>query len=72
MALINLRNATIAFGGPPILADISLRIERDERVCLYGRNGEGKSTLLKMLNGEIAPDSGELARANGLRTAYLN
>ena len=72
MALINLRNATIAFGGPPILADISLRIERHERVCLYGRNGEGKSTLLKMLNGEIAPDSGELARANGLRTAYLN
>ena len=72
MALINLRNATIAFGGPPILADISLRIERHERVCLYGRNGEGKSTLLKMLNGEIAPDSGELARANGLRTAYLS
>ncbi len=72
MALISLRNATIAFGGQPILADISLRIERDERVCLYGRNGEGKSTLLKMLNGEIAPDSGELARANGLRTAYLN
>ena len=72
MALINLRNATIAFGGPPILADISLRIERHERVCLYGRNGEGKSTLLKMLTGELAPASGELARANGLRTAYLN
>ena len=72
MALINLRNATIAFGGPPILADISLSIERDERVCLYGRNGEGKSTLLKILDGEIAPDSGELTRANGLRTAYLN
>jgi len=72
MALINLRNATIAFGGPPILADITLRIERDERVCLYGRNGEGKSTLLKLLNGDIKPDSGEVVRQSGLRTAYLN
>ena len=72
MALINLRNATIAFGGPPILANITLRIERDESVCLYGRNGEGKSTLLKLLNGDIKPDSGELVRQSGLRTAYLN
>ena len=72
MALIELRNTTIAFGGPPVLADITLRIERDERVCLYGRNGEGKSTLLKMLDGQLDPDSGALTRQNGLRTAYLS
>ena len=72
MALIELRNTTIAFGGPPVLADITLRIERDERVCLYGRNGEGKSTLLKMLDGQLGPDSGALTRQSGLRTAYLS
>ena len=72
MALIELRNATIAFGGPPVLADLTLRIERDERVCLYGRNGEGKSTLLKMLDGQLRPDSGILTRQSGLRTAYLS
>jgi ATP-binding cassette subfamily F protein uup len=72
MALLNLCNATIAFGGPPVLAGVDLRIGRDERVCLYGRNGEGKSTLLKLLDGELTPDSGELVRARGLRTAYLN
>ncbi|MDP6702497.1 MAG: ATP-binding cassette domain-containing protein, partial [Candidatus Latescibacteria bacterium] len=58
--------------GPPVLADITLRIERDERVCLYGRNGEGKSTLLKMLDGQLDPDSGALTRQSGLCTAYLS
>ena len=72
MALLELRNTTIAFGGPPVLADITLRIERNERVCLYGRNGEGKSTLLKILDGQIAPDIGALNRQTGVRTAYLD
>jgi len=59
MSLLNLRQLHIAFGGPPILAGVDLRVERADRICLVGRNGEGKSTLMKIISGEIQPDSGE-------------
>ena len=59
MSLLNLRQLHIAFGGPPILAGVDLRVERADRLCLVGRNGEGKSTLMKVISGEIQPDSGE-------------
>ena len=59
MSLLNLRQLHIAFGGPPILAGVDLRVERADRLCLVGRNGEGKSTLMKIISGEIQPDSGE-------------
>ena len=71
MALINLRNISLAFGGPPLLEDISLRISKGERICLLGRNGTGKSTLLKIISGEIKPDSGVIDRQQGLRVARL-
>ncbi len=71
MALINLRNISLAFGGPPILEDISLRISKGERICLLGRNGTGKSTLLKVIAGELQPDSGVIDRQQGLRVARL-
>ena len=47
MALLSLQNIHKAFGGPLLLDDATLQIERGERICLVGRNGEGKSTLLK-------------------------
>ena len=53
MALFSLRNVSLAFGGPRLLDQASLQIERGERLCLMGRNGEGKSTLLRLINGEI-------------------
>ncbi|MBI5587384.1 MAG: ATP-binding cassette domain-containing protein, partial [Deltaproteobacteria bacterium] len=53
MALINLRGVRLAFGGPLILDNIDLQIEKNERVCLVGRNGEGKSTLMKVISGEL-------------------
>ena len=59
MSLLNLSQLHIAFGGPPILAGVDLRVERADRLCLVGRNGEGKSTLMKIISGEIQPDSGE-------------
>jgi len=72
MALITLKNISIQFGGPQILDGISLNIESGERACITGRNGEGKSSLLKILSGAIEPDSGEIIRESGLRVAMLS
>jgi ABC transport system ATP-binding/permease protein len=71
MALLSLRNVSLAFGGPRLLDQVELQIEQGERVCLLGRNGEGKSTLLRLLQGEIKPDEGQVIRQQGLRIARL-
>lgn len=71
MALINLRGVRLAFGGPLILDNIDLQIEKGERVCLVGRNGEGKSTLMKVIGGELKPDGGEITRQQGLKVTRL-
>ncbi|MDZ4200348.1 MAG: ATP-binding cassette domain-containing protein, partial [Kiritimatiellia bacterium] len=71
MSLLSLKQVHIAFGGPALLEAGTLQIERDERVCLVGRNGEGKSTLLKVLAGEILPDRGEVVRARDVRISHL-
>ena len=71
MALLSLRDVSLAFGGPRLLDGVDLAVERGERVCLLGRNGEGKSTLLKLIRGELEPDEGEVIRQQGLRIARL-
>ena len=71
MALLSLRDVSLAFGGPRILDGVSFQIERGERLCLLGRNGEGKSTMLKLLDGQLEPDDGEVIRQQGLRVARL-
>jgi len=71
MALLSLQNIQKAFGGPQLLNDATLQIERGERICLVGRNGEGKSTLLKILDETIEPDDGELIRQPGLKVRRL-
>jgi ATP-binding cassette subfamily F protein uup len=71
MALLSLHDVGIAFGGPPVLDRSSFRIERGERVCLLGRNGAGKSTVMKLLDGSIAPDSGDVVRQTGVSVARL-
>ena len=71
MALLSLQNIHKAFGGPQLLDDATLQIERNERICLVGRNGEGKSTLLKIVNGTLDPDSGEIIRQPGLKVRRL-
>ena len=58
MALIHLKDIHLAFGVAPILDGIDFSINAGERVCLIGRNGEGKSTLFKLINGSLQPDSG--------------
>ena len=72
MALFSVNNLSMSFGGPKLLDSISFQIEPGQRVCLMGRNGEGKSTLLRLLAGDLTPDSGEIARANGLTVARLS
>ena len=71
MAQINLKNVTLSYGGPPILENVELSVQHGERICLLGRNGAGKSTLMKLITGELAPDTGEVTRRQGLKTAYL-
>ncbi len=71
MALIGLRDVSIAFGGAPILDHANFALEAGERVCLLGRNGAGKSTLLRILDGTMAPQAGEVVRATGLAVAHL-
>ncbi|MFA6386843.1 MAG: ATP-binding cassette domain-containing protein, partial [Candidatus Paceibacterota bacterium] len=62
----------MSFGGPRLLDGISFQVEPGQRICLLGRNGEGKSTLLRLLSGDLTPDSGEIARAVGLTVARLS
>ncbi|MDR3578175.1 MAG: ATP-binding cassette domain-containing protein [Anaerolineaceae bacterium] len=71
MALISMQEVSLSFGGQPLLENINLQIERGEWLGLLGRNGMGKSTLLKLLNGDILPESGIVARQQNLRLALL-
>jgi len=69
--LVSLDRVSIAFGHLPLLDQVALQIESRERVSVIGRNGTGKSTLLKIINGELAPDSGTLWRQPALKIARL-
>ncbi|APR71399.1 ATP-binding cassette domain-containing protein [Acinetobacter haemolyticus] len=71
MAYITLRDVHLAFGGPALLDGANFNLERGERVCLIGRNGEGKSTLLKLIEGSLLPDGGEVSIQNGLTVSML-
>jgi len=72
MALITLRDITLAFGGLPLFDGINLQIEPGDRLCLMGRNGTGKSTLMKLISGNIPPEGGEVIRSQGLRVALVS
>lgn len=72
MALLTLRNITLAFGGPPIFDGISLQVEQGDRLCLLGRNGTGKTTLLKLMAGQIRFESGDMIRQQGLKIAMIS
>jgi len=72
MALLCYRNLSVSYGGPLLLDDAGITIEKKERICLLGRNGEGKSTLLRILADQISPDKGEFERLPDLRVAKLD
>ena len=71
MALIRLRNINLSFGPEALLDDAELVIEQGERIAVLGRNGQGKSTLLKLLDGTITPDSGEIVVSDGASISRL-
>lgn len=71
MALLTLRNISLSYGHPSLLDDLSFSLDASERVCLIGRNGEGKSTLLKVVSGEVKADSGERVLRKGAKVARL-
>ena len=72
MALITFQNVHLAFGGPVIFDGINLSVEQGEKVSLTGRNGTGKSTLLKLISGSVSPDSGFVSIQKGIRVAFLS
>ncbi len=69
--LLALHDVTLAFGGDAVLEGVSLNVEAGMRACVTGRNGEGKSTLLKVIAGRLEPDAGDVVKAPGLKVAFL-
>ena len=71
MSLIQLQRVDFSIGGPLLLEHVDLSIEANERVCIVGRNGEGKSTLMKLIAGELRADDGEVRVQNGIVVARM-
>jgi ATP-binding cassette subfamily F protein uup len=71
LALLNLNRVSLHYGEQTLLDAVDLQIDRGERVCLVGRNGVGKSTFLRVLEGSLKPDGGDCRSSPGLRMARL-
>src|SRR6185369_13890824 len=71
MPLLRLDNVSLAYGHLPLLKHVGFQIDSGERVCLIGRNGTGKTTLLRVITGVATPDEGEVWRQETLRVAHL-
>lgn len=71
MSLIKIEKAYLSYGLQVILDNLDLTIEKGQRLCLIGRNGTGKSSLLKVIAGEVDLDKGEVVRQGGIRIARL-
>lgn len=71
MSLLGMQDVSVGFGGDPLLEHMNFHIEHGERICLLGRNGVGKSTLMKLICGELEPESGIISRAPSLSATCL-
>jgi ATP-binding cassette subfamily F protein 3 len=69
--IISMEGTATGYGGPPVLRKLSLRIDQDDRIALLGRNGEGKSTLSKLLAGKLEASEGKVIRSSKLRIGYF-
>ena len=70
MPLLSLSHVTMHFGGPLLLDDVTLAVERGDKIGVVGRNGAGKSTMLKLFAGEHDSVAGQVLRQRGVRVAY--
>src|SRR5512135_2906145 len=71
MALVSLQGVNAGFGGPLLIENADLSIDRGERVCLVGRNGTGKSTIMRLIIGEVKPDGGKIVFQQGVKITLL-
>ncbi|MGV3456676.1 ABC-F family ATP-binding cassette domain-containing protein [Sphingomonas sp.] len=69
--LITLDHASVGYGGTPILSRLNLRIDPDDRIALLGRNGNGKTTLARLLAAQLTPIEGEKAASAKMRVGYF-
>ncbi len=69
--IIKLEDVSVGYDGVPVLSRLTLRIDQDDRIALLGANGQGKSTLSKLLAGKLAPLSGKMNTAAKLRVGYF-
>ncbi len=71
MSIVRFENVSLAYGLKPLLNEVTFSIEAGDKLCLLGRNGEGKSSLMSLLTGEQQPDSGQLVFEKLLKIGYL-
>ena len=69
--IINMESASVGYGDVPVLSKLTLRVDQDDRIALLGRNGEGKSTLSKLLSGKLDAMGGRVTRARKLKIGYF-
>lgn len=69
--MLNIHNLSISFGGEYLFEEITFRLGAGDRVGLIGKNGAGKSTMLKILSGELEPDTGQIATDKDLKIGFL-
>ena len=69
--LLDIKNVSLSFADRTLFQNVNLRVEEGDRIGLVGANGEGKSSLLNLLNGTISPTSGECSRRRDLQIGYL-
>lgn len=69
--IVRVENGTVGYDDTAILTHLDLRIDQDDRIALLGQNGEGKSTLTKLISGRLAPMAGRVVTSNKLRIGYF-
>lgn len=71
MSLLTVRDVSLGYGGDNLFDHIHLTVTANERVCLVGRNGQGKSTLLKLIAGQVQADDGRIDKKQDVKISYL-
>ena len=69
--MLNIHNLSVSFGGTYLFEEVTFRMGAGDRVGLVGKNGAGKSTMLKILAGDFKPDSGQIATEKEVRIGFL-